>query len=96
MPVLTPDADPFAALLRPPPDETPMARALREHCEAKAKRVSDKIDEELKNERYAMKKRSNQVTVLLLGQSESGEQCSALVSDSHIIFFWSKQASPRL
>jgi hypothetical protein len=38
-----------------------------------AKRVGDKIDQELKNESNAVKKRNNYVTVLLLGQNESGE-----------------------
>ena len=70
----TVETDPFAAFLRPPPGETPTARAARERREAEAKRVSDKIDEDLRNERSALRRRRhNQVTVLLLGQSESGK-----------------------
>jgi guanine nucleotide-binding protein alpha-1 subunit len=67
------DSDPFADFLRPPPDESPPARAARERREAEAKRVSEQIDEDIRNEKSAMRKRRHQVTVLLLGQSESGK-----------------------
>ncbi|THH19159.1 hypothetical protein EW146_g1961 [Bondarzewia mesenterica] len=65
--------DPLTAALAPPPNETPAEKEAREHAEAEAKRVSDEIDEQLKNERIALKKRKPTVKVLLLGQSESGK-----------------------
>ena len=64
--------DPLAALTAPPPDESPAQRAQREHAEAEAKRVSDEIDEMLRTERLASRRRRRPVKVLLLGQSESG------------------------
>lgn len=45
---------------------------IREHAEAEARRVSDSIDEQLRQERMALKKKRKPVKVLLLGQSESG------------------------
>jgi len=65
--------DPFAVFHAPPPNETAEQRALRETQEAEAQRVSDRIDEEIKAERAAMKKQRGIVKVLLLGQSESGK-----------------------
>ncbi|KAG5635583.1 hypothetical protein H0H81_010729 [Sphagnurus paluster] len=65
--------DPLALALAPPPDETPEARAVRELAEAEAKRVSDGIDEQLKREREAERKKKRPVKLLLLGQSESGK-----------------------
>lgn len=64
--------DPFALALAPPPDETPDQRVLRLAAESQARRVSEEIDEELRAERLARKKRKV-VKVLLLGQSESGK-----------------------
>lgn len=64
--------DPFATLLAPPSDETPDAKAIRERAEAEARSVSDAIDEQLRQERFALKKKRKPVKVLLLGQSESG------------------------
>jgi hypothetical protein len=66
------EEDPFAAFLRPPPDETAEQRAQRLAQEAEAKKVNDMIDEQLKAERAALKKQKHVVRVLLLGQSESG------------------------
>ena len=66
------DPDPLTAALAPPPDETPAARDAREHAEAEARRVSDEIDEQLRREGAALRKRKPPVKVLLLGQSESG------------------------
>lgn len=66
------DDDPLTAALAPPPDETAEQRELREAAEAEARRVSDEIDEQLRNERMALKKKKAPVKVLLLGQSESG------------------------
>ena len=63
--------DPLTRALAPPPNETPEDRAIRVKKEIEAQRVSDQIDETLKQERNALKKRKV-VKVLLLGQSESG------------------------
>jgi len=64
--------DPLTAALQPPADETPAQREERVRAEREAKRVSDEIDEELRRERVALKKK-RPVRVLLLGQSESGK-----------------------
>ncbi|KAF8577131.1 G-alpha-domain-containing protein [Ramaria rubella] len=64
--------DPLSRALQPPPDETPAEREDRIRAEREAKRVSDEIDEELRKERAAAK-RKKIVRVLLLGQSESGK-----------------------
>lgn len=65
------DDDPLAAALRPPPDESPEARAIRIAREEEARRVSQAIDESIRTERQTNKK-FRIVRVLLLGQSESG------------------------
>ncbi|TFY61662.1 hypothetical protein EVG20_g6974 [Dentipellis fragilis] len=65
--------DPLSAAIAPPPDETPEQRAAREQAEEEARRVSDEIDEFLRSERNAQRKRKPVVKVLLLGQSESGK-----------------------
>lgn len=66
--------DPLDEVLRPPPDETPEEREIREQREAEARRISQAIDASIKAERQARRKRRI-VRLLLLGQSESGEQC---------------------
>ena len=66
------DDDPLAAALRPPPDESPEARAIRIAREEEAARVSQAIDESIRAERQANKK-NKVVRLLLLGQSESGQ-----------------------
>ncbi|KAF9467708.1 heterotrimeric G protein alpha subunit [Collybia nuda] len=66
-------SDPFIELMRPPPDETPAQTTARQKRELDAQRVSDKIDEEIKQERLLAKKEKNIIKVLLLGQSESGK-----------------------
>lgn len=65
------DRDPLDDVLRPPLDETEEARSIRLQSEEKAKRVSDAIDEALRQERQAARKK-DVVRLLLLGQSESG------------------------
>ncbi|KAI5119021.1 hypothetical protein M0805_001880 [Coniferiporia weirii] len=65
--------DPLAAAIAPPQDETPEEREAREKREAEEKRVNDEIDEMLKAERLAARRRKKPVKVLLLGQSESGK-----------------------
>ncbi|KAI0049030.1 G-alpha-domain-containing protein [Auriscalpium vulgare] len=65
--------DPLTAAIAPPPDETTEQKEVRERAEAEARRVSDEIDEQLRNERNALRRRRPPVKVLLLGQSESGK-----------------------
>lgn len=69
------DDDPLAAALRPPPDESPEARAIRLSREEDAARISQAIDEAIRVERQTNKK-NRVVRVLLLGQSESGASFS--------------------
>jgi guanine nucleotide-binding protein alpha-1 subunit len=66
--------DPLAVLSAPPKDETAEQRAARERAEADAKRVSDLIDEQIRQEKAARAKKRMPVKVLLLGQSESGKR----------------------
>ena len=65
------DDDPLSRVLAPPPNETPEEKETRLRLEAEARQISDKIDEQLKAERAALKK-NRPVKVPLLGQSESG------------------------
>ncbi|KAF8641106.1 hypothetical protein AX17_000749 [Amanita inopinata Kibby_2008] len=66
-------SDPLAAALLPPPDESPTARESRLKAESEARKVSNEIDEMLRIERLEKKKLRADVSVLLLGQSESGK-----------------------
>jgi guanine nucleotide-binding protein subunit alpha len=66
-------SDPLTAALVPPPNETVTERELRLKAELDAKKVSDSIDDMLHQERSESKKLKPEVTVLLLGQSESGK-----------------------
>ncbi|KZT64204.1 G-alpha-domain-containing protein [Daedalea quercina L-15889] len=69
-----PDDDPLALAIAPPPNETVEQREARLSSEAEARRISEKIDEQLRTEKAAQRKRRSQtVKVLLLGQSESGK-----------------------
>ncbi|KIP06671.1 hypothetical protein PHLGIDRAFT_106742 [Phlebiopsis gigantea 11061_1 CR5-6] len=67
------DVDPLTQALAPPPDETDEQRAERLQKEERARRVSDEIDEQIRQERAALKKQKRPIKVLLLGQSESGK-----------------------
>jgi hypothetical protein len=71
--------DPLSRALEPPVNETSEQRAEREAKEAEARRVSDRIDEQIKSEKQANARRA-QVKVLMLGQAESG----ALPSSSRL------------
>jgi guanine nucleotide-binding protein subunit alpha len=66
-------SDPFIEFMLPPPDETPAQKTARLKREQDAQQVSDRIDEELKQERALAKKEKNVIKVLLLGQAESGK-----------------------
>ncbi|KAF5327017.1 hypothetical protein D9619_004123 [Psilocybe cf. subviscida] len=65
--------DPITAAMKPPPSETEHERVARLEAEAEAKRVSEQIDEDLREERERMKKKKTDVKLLLLGQAESGK-----------------------
>ncbi|KAH9949987.1 G-protein alpha subunit [Amylocystis lapponica] len=69
----TESGDPLALLMRPPSMETEPERQLRLQREAEAKRISDSIDEEIKQDRERYKKSKQDVKLLLLGQAESGK-----------------------
>lgn len=60
--------DPLSKALQPPPDETPVECEARLASEAKAKEVSDIIDDELEKQQAAEKKGPKAIKVLLLGK----------------------------
>lgn len=64
--------DPFSQYTKPPPHETDDEKSTRLRREAEEKRVNDEIDEYIKAEKAALKKRKTEIKLLLLGQSESG------------------------
>lgn len=69
-------SDPLTAALQPPSDETEVQREARLASEREAKKISDGIDEQLRQEKEALKakaKSRQEIKVLLLGQSESGK-----------------------
>ena len=55
--------DPITAALQPPPTETEQQRYLRLEAEANAKRVSEQIDEDLKQERERLKRKKDDIKV---------------------------------
>ncbi|KAI0644624.1 G-alpha-domain-containing protein [Trametes meyenii] len=65
--------DPLSRAIAPPQNETNAERWAREQREAQARRISEQIDEQIRAEKLAMKKRKQPVRLLLLGQSESGK-----------------------
>ena len=65
-------SDPLALALLPPPNESPDDRARRLHAEHEARLVSEAIDEQIKQEKAALRRRKQEIKILLLGQSESG------------------------
>ena len=66
-------SDPLSVALLPPLNESHTARELRLRAESEARKVSNEIDEMLRQERMEKKKTRADVYVLLLGQSESGK-----------------------
>ena len=68
--VLTPN--PFIQGYLPKKGESPEERSQREQEEARAKAVSDAIDEQMRQDSVDFKRRQRAVKVFLLGQSESG------------------------
>jgi hypothetical protein len=70
----TVDIDPLSFALRPPPGETEEEREVRLHREAEAKARSNRIDELLKAERDALRRKRGaqaDVKLLLLGMCEN-------------------------
>ncbi|KAF9041090.1 guanine nucleotide-binding protein [Hymenopellis radicata] len=65
--------DPLAEALRPPSYETEAERYARLQAEAEAKRISEQIDEDLRQERERIRRKRADVKLLLLGQAESGK-----------------------
>jgi guanine nucleotide-binding protein subunit alpha len=68
----SPDEDPLARAIAPPLDESPEDKQARELAESEASRISEEIDNRIRQEKAALKKKKRAVKVLLLGQSESG------------------------
>ena len=74
MPVRSPSPDTFSSFTSPPPNESPSDRAARLSRETEARRVSNSIDEGIREERAVIRRREKEVIkVLLLGQAESGK-----------------------
>ncbi|CAK5277925.1 unnamed protein product [Mycena citricolor] len=65
--------DPFARHLAPPPNETPDQRAARLAAAQRADSASRRIDDDLLQSKKLWDKKSQDVKILLLGQSESGK-----------------------
>lgn len=66
-------SDPLAAALLPPPNESPIDRENRLKAEQDARKVSEHIDDMIRQERAERRRTRAEVKVLLLGQSESGK-----------------------
>jgi guanine nucleotide-binding protein subunit alpha len=58
--------DPISEALRPPVTETEAERIARLSAEADAKRISDKIDEDLREERERLRRKKGDVKVCSL------------------------------
>ncbi|VDB84811.1 unnamed protein product [Peniophora sp. CBMAI 1063] len=65
--------DPLTLALRPPETETEGERRIRLQKEAEAKRVSEQIDEQLRQDKRQWDKQRQDIRLLLLGQAESGK-----------------------
>jgi guanine nucleotide-binding protein alpha-1 subunit len=65
----TVDIDPLTRAMQPPKNETPEQKAVRLQAEAEATRISQLIDQQLKQERAQIKKEAeNTHKILLLGE----------------------------
>jgi len=63
--------DPISAALKPSATETEAERTARLYAEAEAKRVSEQIDEHLREERERLKKRKGDVKVRLYSRFQA-------------------------
>jgi hypothetical protein len=63
------DSDPLSRLLKPSAGETPQERQVRLEQEALARKISDAIDEQLRQERVQRTKSRKEIRILLLGGS---------------------------
>lgn len=68
--------DPLSSVIAPPADETPEQRTARQAREAEARRVSERIDEQIKLEKQSNSRKRAPVKILMLGQAESGTPLS--------------------
>jgi len=80
-----PSPNPFIHGFLPRKDESLQERTLREQEEARAKAVSDAIDEQIKQDKAVFKRYQKAVKILLLGQSESGQSTNFLCSSTFSI-----------
>jgi hypothetical protein len=64
--------DPLSRALSPPAKESTEQRVQREAKEIEARRVSERIDDQLKSEKQTSSRKKAPVRVLMLGQAESG------------------------
>jgi guanine nucleotide-binding protein alpha-1 subunit len=76
--------DPLSEAFAPPANESPMQRAAREAEEAEARRVSERIDEQIRLENQ---RKRTAVKVLLLGQEGSGTSSSSLPAYRPMCFY---------
>lgn len=70
---------PLARALAPPADESPEQRAMREAKETEARRMSERIDEQIRLEKQANSRNKVPVKVLMLGQAESGKSTTVKI-----------------
>lgn len=93
-------SDPLARALLPPEDESPYERDSRLQREEAARRVSDQIDQQIRQEKAELKQQKNIRKVLLLGQVRSWQIClkfthngpSTLTFTVHALFVSSVQS----
>lgn len=66
--------DPLTLAMRPPTSETDVEKAARLKTETEAKRISEKIDEDLKQERQRLQKSKDDVKVRKNISPKGGQQ----------------------
>lgn len=72
--------------LRPPEDESPYERDSRLQREEDARRVSDQIDQQIRQEKAELKQQKNIRKVLLLGQVRPWQIClNFMASQRHFL-----------